>query len=61
MTDTQTDSPQRAEVDLDHHAPEFRKDPYGRFMQMCESGCPVAYSAHYDDFWAVVDYTWASR
>jgi cytochrome P450 len=57
MTDTQADSQQRAEVDLDHHSPEFREDPYGRFRQMRESGCPVAHSGHYDGFWALVDYT----
>jgi cytochrome P450 len=53
---TQADSRSRAEVDLDHHSPDFREDPYGRFKQMRESGCPVAYSDHYDGFWALVDY-----
>ena len=57
MTDTQAESRPRAEVDLDHHSPEFRQDPYGRFRQMRESGCPVAYSEHYEGFWALVDYT----
>jgi cytochrome P450 len=56
MTDTQADSQQRAEVDLDHHSPEFRQDPYGRFREMRESGCPVAHSDHYEGFWALVDY-----
>jgi len=56
MTDTQAESLPRAEVDLDHHAPEFREDPYGRFRKMRESGCPVAHSEHYDGFWALVDY-----
>lgn len=46
----------RAEIDLDHHSPEFRADPFGRFRQMRESGCPVAHSDHYDGFWALVDY-----
>jgi cytochrome P450 len=53
---TQADSRPRAEVDLDHHSPEFREDPYGRFRQMRESGCPVAHSYSYDGFWALVDY-----
>jgi len=53
---TQADSRSRAEVDLDHHSPEFREDPYGRFKQMRESGCPVAHSDQYDGFWALVDY-----
>jgi cytochrome P450 len=53
---TQADSRQRAEVDLDHHSPEFREDPFGRFNQMRESGCPVAHSNHYDGFWALADY-----
>ncbi|NDJ87980.1 cytochrome P450 [Mycolicibacter kumamotonensis] len=56
MPDTQTDAQQRAEVDLDHHSPEFRADPYATFRQMRESGCPVAYSHHYDGFWALTDY-----
>jgi cytochrome P450 len=53
---TQADSRSRARVDLDHHSPDFREDPYGRFKQMRESGCPVAHSDHYDGFWALVDY-----
>jgi len=56
MTDTQAESRPRAEVDLDHHSPEFREDPYGAFREMRESGCPVAHSDHYDGFWALVDY-----
>lgn len=56
MTDTQAESRPRAEVDLDHHSPEFRDDPYGRFREMRESGCPVAHSEHYEGFWALVDY-----
>ena len=56
MTDTQAESRPRAEVDLDHHSPEFREDPYTRFRQMRESGCPVAHSEHYEGFWALVDY-----
>jgi cytochrome P450 len=56
MTDIQAESRPRAEVDLDHHSPEFREDPYSRFRQMRESGCPVAHSEHYDGFWALVDY-----
>ncbi len=54
---TQADSRQRAEVDLDHHSPEFREDPFARFRQMRESGCPVAHSDHYDGFWAFADYS----
>jgi cytochrome P450 len=57
MTDTQAESRPRAEIDLDHHSPEFREDPYGRFRKMRESGCPVAHSEHYDGFWALVDYS----
>lgn len=56
MTDTQTDPQQRAEVDLDHHSPEFREDPHAAFRRMRESGCPVAHSRHYDGFWALTDY-----
>jgi cytochrome P450 len=56
MTETQAASLPRAEVDLDHHSAEFRENPYGRFREMRESGCPVAHSAHYDGFWALVDY-----
>lgn len=56
MTDTQAESRPRAEVDLDHHSPEFREDPYRRFRDMRESGCPVAHSERYDGFWALVDY-----
>jgi cytochrome P450 len=57
MTDTQAEAQRRAEVDLDHHSPEFREDPYGRFREMRESGCPVAHSDHYEGFWALVDYS----
>jgi cytochrome P450 len=57
MTDTQAESRPRAEVDLDHHSPEFREDPYGRFRDMRESGCPVAHSDYYDGFWALTDYS----
>ncbi|MEE3753149.1 cytochrome P450 [Mycobacterium intracellulare] len=56
MTDIQAKARRRAEVDLDHHSPEFREDPYGKFREMRESGCPVAHSDHYDGFWALVDY-----
>jgi cytochrome P450 len=56
MTDIQAEARRRAEVDLDHHSPEFREDPYGKFREMRESGCPVAHSDHYTGFWALVDY-----
>lgn len=56
MTETQTTPRPRAEVDLDHHSAQFREDPYGRFRQMRESGCPVAHSDHYEGFWALTDY-----
>jgi cytochrome P450 len=56
MTDTQAEAQRRAEVDLDHHSPEFRDDPYGTFRKMRESGCPVAHSDHYEGFWALTDY-----
>lgn len=56
MTDTQAEAQRRAEVDLDHHSPEFREDPYGRFREMRESGCPVAHSDHHEGFWALTDY-----
>ncbi|MCV7011703.1 cytochrome P450 [Mycolicibacterium madagascariense] len=56
MTDVHADSRPRAEVDLDHHSPAFREDPHARFRSMRESGCPVAYSDHYEGFWALVDY-----
>ena len=57
MTDTQAEAQRRAEVDLDHHSPEFREDPYGKFREMRESGCPVAHSDHHAGFWALTDYT----
>ena len=57
MTDTRAESHPRAEVDLDHHSPEFREDPYGRFRDMRESGCPVAHSDRHDGFWALADYS----
>jgi cytochrome P450 len=53
---TQADSRSRAEVDLDHHSPEFREDPYTTFKRIRESGCPVAHSGHYDGFWTLADY-----
>lgn len=53
---TQAEPQRRAEVDLDHHSPEFREDPYGTFRTMRESGCPVAHSDHYEGFWALTDY-----
>jgi len=56
MTDTQAEAQRRAEVDLDHHSPEFRDNPYDTFREIRESGCPVAYSDHYEGFWALVDY-----
>ncbi|GAB4945520.1 hypothetical protein MAHJHV50_48500 [Mycobacterium avium subsp. hominissuis] len=56
MTETRTEAQARAKVDLDHHSPEFREDPYGKFREMRESGCPVAHSDHYEGFWALVDY-----
>jgi cytochrome P450 len=56
MTNTQAEAQRRAEVDLDHHSPEFRDNPHGTFREMRESGCPVAHSDHYDGFWALVDY-----
>jgi cytochrome P450 len=56
MTQTQAESPARAEVNLDPHSPEFREDPYGIFRRMRESGCPVAHSDHHGGFWAFVDY-----
>jgi cytochrome P450 len=49
------DTASQAHVDLDHHSPEFREDPYGRFREM-RSKCPVAHSDSYDGFWALVDY-----
>ena len=52
----QADSPPHSRIDLDHHSPEFREDPYGTFRSMRESGCPVAYSTHHDGFWALTDY-----
>jgi len=57
MSDTRTEQRPRAEVDLDHHSPEFREDPYGRFRMLRESGCPVAHSDHYEGFWALTDYS----
>ena len=55
MTDTHTGPGQRAEVDLDHHSPEFREDPFGKFDEI-RSRCPVAHSEHYEGFWTLVDY-----
>jgi cytochrome P450 len=56
MTNAQTEAQRRADVDLDHHSPEFRENPYGKFREMRESGCPVGHSDHYEGFWALVDY-----
>jgi cytochrome P450 len=56
MTNTHAEAQRRAEVDLDHHSPDFGDDPYSRFRQMQESGCPVAHSNHYEGFWALADY-----
>jgi cytochrome P450 len=55
MTDTHAGPQQRAEVDLDHHSPEFLHDPFGKFDEI-RSRCPVAHSDHYDGFWTLVDY-----
>ena len=55
MTDIHTGPRQRAEVDLDHHSPGFREDPYGKFDEI-RSRCPVAHSDHYEGFWTLVDY-----
>ena len=55
MTDTHTGPQQRTQVDLDHHSPEFREDPFGTFDEI-RSGCPVAHSDHHGGFWAFVDY-----
>lgn len=44
-----------AHVDLDHHSPEFRADPYGKFREI-RSECPVAHADSYGGFWALVDY-----
>ena len=56
MTDIRTGPRQRAEVDLDHHSPEFREDPFGTFRRNAESRCPVAHSDRYEGFWTLVDY-----
>jgi cytochrome P450 len=56
MTDTQAESRPRAEVDLDHHSPDFRENAHDRLRDMREAGCPVAHSPHYDGFWVLVDY-----
>jgi len=55
MIDTHTGPQQRAEVDLDHHSPEFREDPFSKFDEI-RSRCPVAHSDHYEGFWTLVDY-----
>jgi cytochrome P450 len=55
MTDIRTEPQQRADADLDHHSPEFREDPFGKFDEI-RSRCPVAHSDHYEGFWALVDY-----
>jgi len=57
MTDTQAESRPRAEVDLDHHSPDFRENAHDRLREMREVGCPVAHSPHYDGFWVLVDYS----
>jgi cytochrome P450 len=51
-----TQSISRPNVDLDHHSPEFREDPYGTFRRLRESGCPVAHTDAHGGFWAMVDY-----
>ena len=49
------DTAAKHQIDLDHHSPEFREDPYGKFRDI-RSKCPVAHSDSYDGFWALVDY-----
>lgn len=51
-----TETVSRAHVDLDHHSPQFREDPYGTFCRIRESACPVAFSDAHGGFWAMVDY-----
>jgi cytochrome P450 len=46
----------RPSIDLDHHSPEFREDPYGIFRKMRESGCPAGFSDAHGGFWALIDY-----
>jgi cytochrome P450 len=50
-----TETTSQAHVELDHHSPEFREDPYGKFREM-RSKCPVAHSDSYEGFWALMDY-----
>ena len=50
-----TETAAKSHVDLDHHSPEFREDPYGKLREI-RSKCPVAHSDSYDGFWALVDY-----
>ena len=42
MTDTQAESRPRAEVDLDHHSPEFRKQ-WPRFGELIKEAEPCLY------------------
>ncbi|ETB36336.1 cytochrome P450 [Mycobacterium avium subsp. hominissuis 10-5606] len=56
MTNTHPQTRPRATIDLDHHSPKFRADPFGPIHRMRESGCPVAHSDHHGGFWALMDY-----
>ncbi|NDJ88013.1 MULTISPECIES: cytochrome P450 [Mycolicibacter] len=56
MTDTRPHTQPRSTIDLDHHSPKFREDPYGPIARLRESGCPVAHSEHHGGFWALMDY-----
>jgi cytochrome P450 len=42
-------------VHLDHHSPEFARDPAGALRQLRET-CPVAWSDTYGGFWALTRY-----
>jgi cytochrome P450 len=44
-----------ADVDFDHHSPEFAADPWPILAEL-RSRCPVAHSATYGGFWVLTKY-----
>jgi cytochrome P450 len=55
VTTSEQDAPARAEIEFDHHSPEFRENNYAQFDQL-RSQCPVAHSSEHGGFWVLTDY-----
>jgi cytochrome P450 len=54
-TSEQASATERAEIDFDHHSPEFRENNYATFDEL-RSQCPVAHSSQHEGFWVLSDY-----